>query len=85
MKPEELNCEYGIGKILCDYVDGTLDEATRKAFERHLEGCAPCWAFLRTYEATIRLTRQIPAEEMPKDLHDRLHSFLRERIGKSES
>ena len=81
MNPQKFNCKYGIGKVLCDYADGTIDPAVKRIFEKHLEGCEPCWAFMRTYSTTIRLTREIPAEEMPEEMRKRLRNFLKEQIG----
>ena len=38
-------------ELLIDFVDGELPPDRREAFERHLCGCQPCFAYLDTYQA----------------------------------
>jgi len=64
-------------QLLVDYVDGELDEKTHRELEEHMQDCEPCKAFIRTYEITIRLTKKVEISQMPAELKDRLHSFLR--------
>jgi anti-sigma factor RsiW len=64
-------------RVLGDYLDGTMPPEDRVFLERHLDACPSCWAFLKTYEATIRLTGMLPCEEMPEDLKARLAAFAR--------
>jgi anti-sigma factor RsiW len=65
--------------FLADYLDGGLPPATAKALEEHLEGCAPCIAFVNTYRGTINAARKIREVELPPELRDRLLSFLRRK------
>ncbi len=58
--------------LLADYLDGTMPAADRKALDHHVGACPPCEAFLRTYAATIRLTRMVPCDEIPEELKVRL-------------
>lgn len=62
-------------EVLADYLDGTMPAEDRMALDGHLDACPSCRAFLKTYEATIRLTGTIPCEEMPEDLKIRLAIF----------
>jgi anti-sigma factor RsiW len=43
--------------LLLDFVSGELDFKTNIEFERHLEVCPDCVAFLNTYKKTIELTK----------------------------
>ena len=63
--------------LLADYLDGTMPAENRQALDHHLGACPPCEAFLRTYAATIRLTRMIPCDEIPEELKVRLAALPR--------
>jgi anti-sigma factor RsiW len=56
-----------VDKRLDDYHDGKLDPGDRKRFERHMRFCRPCRDYLKAYERTIALTRDVtkiePADE----------------------
>ena len=43
--------------LLLDFLSGELDPETGSEFEKHLEVCPDCVAFLNTYKKTIELTR----------------------------
>ncbi len=65
--------------FLAGYFDGTLTPEIRAAFERHLEACANCRAYLATYAATVRMTRRASAEDppaMPDDLIEAIVASL---------
>jgi anti-sigma factor RsiW len=47
---------------LSDYLDERLDDSLCEELERHLNGCAPCKAFLSSLEATIQQCRTFLAE-----------------------
>ena len=42
-------------EFLADYLSGELPAEERRLFEEHLAECPDCVAYLKTYEATIRL------------------------------
>ncbi len=68
-------------QLLVDYIDGELDENTRRELEEHMEDCEPCKKFINTYRTTIKLTKQVETSQMPNELKDRLHSFIRMKTG----
>lgn len=72
----ELECRQ-IAELLGDYLDGTLPNPTRELLEFHIDGCAPCVAFMNTYRGTIAATRTLPDAPMPIELKKRLLSVLR--------
>ncbi|HMN94840.1 MAG TPA: zf-HC2 domain-containing protein [Phycisphaerales bacterium] len=45
--------------FLAEYIDGSLDDAVRGAFESHLTRCADCRAFLGSYRATVELAASL--------------------------
>jgi anti-sigma factor RsiW len=58
------------------YVDGELPARMAAKFEEHLEVCAACVEYLRSYRETIRLAREawndeeIAIEDVPRQLID---------------
>lgn len=50
----ELTCR-DVVDFLMDYMEGGLDAPQRAEFETHLTLCDDCVAYLRQYEATVRL------------------------------
>jgi hypothetical protein len=70
-----LTCQDVIGLML-DYLETALDEARLAAFEHHLEGCAPCTAYLNTYRKTTALAAEVERVPIPDEMRQRLRSFL---------
>lgn len=62
--------------LLLEFVDGTLEAHRDEEFRRHLCGCLPCYIYLETYHATIKLTRTLPKCELPKEFQQRLERML---------
>ena len=76
--PSECRCQEIVG-LLADYLDDNLAPATARRLKAHLEGCAPCVAFVNTYKGTVKAARQLKEADIPPELKDRLLSFLRQR------
>jgi anti-sigma factor (TIGR02949 family) len=74
-----LSCENAID-LLLDFLEGVLDPDTVAELERHLAGCPPCVAYLRTYRQTPAVAREAAREPMPEDLKARLRAFLVARL-----
>jgi anti-sigma factor RsiW len=74
-----ITCEQ-VTALLIDYVAGDLDPASTLVLEQHLQNCPDCVAFLRTYRESIRRTRTLRYEDIPEELQDRVHAFLRQQI-----
>lgn len=49
---------------LSDFLDDQLDDSFCEQLEAHLQGCAPCTAFLSSLETTIKQLRNTPKETM---------------------
>jgi hypothetical protein len=75
-----LTCEDLIG-LLLEYLEGALAPEVVADFDRHLQDCAPCRAYLETYKRTRQLTGAVTRVEMPSELKDRLRQLLLGRLG----
>ena len=64
--------------LLVDYLEGDLPPERARALEIHLELCPPCWAFVRTYKGTVDVARNLPVDEIPPELTQRLIDFLKQ-------
>jgi hypothetical protein len=49
-------CKEEVG-LIADYLSGRLDPTILAAFEKHLNDCPDCTAFLNTYKKTIEATK----------------------------
>jgi anti-sigma factor RsiW len=65
-------------ELLIDFVSEDLPPESRQRIEQHLSRCPPCEAYLDSYRATIRLTRQLPCAPIPPELKARLIAALEE-------
>ena len=82
-KTGALTCRDVIG-LLLDYLEEALDPDTVAAFERHLQDCPPCRAYLKTYDRSRRLVREVGQVEMPQELKDRLRDLLLGRLASGQ-
>jgi anti-sigma factor (TIGR02949 family) len=73
------NCKDSIN-LLQDYLDGELTPEDAQHLREHLQGCAPCVDFLRTYRATPGLCKRALAHKMPQEMSSKLTEFLRSKI-----
>ncbi|MGH7275623.1 MAG: anti-sigma factor family protein [Candidatus Rokuibacteriota bacterium] len=74
----EIECRQ-IAELLGDYLDGSLPKHLRELIDFHIDGCAPCVAFVNTYRHTVSATRALPDMKIPSELRARLLKVLRER------
>ena len=63
-------------RLLADYLEGQLPEATHRELEQHLLKCPRCVTQLRTYQSTVSLLRSLDENELPPELRLNLKSFL---------
>ena len=52
-------------------------EHLRREIERHMAECHPCLLFVDSFKKTIRLYKYAATEPIPKEVHIRLHEYLR--------
>lgn len=72
--------------FLMDYHEGTLEEAKRQRFERHLGMCSLCRASYKSYERSIQLGKRLFETEtdplpndVPSELVNAVVSAMRDR------
>jgi anti-sigma factor RsiW len=74
--PTEIECRQ-IAELLDDYLEGSLPRETRELIDFHIDGCAPCVAFLNTYRGTVDATRKLADVPIPPELKNRLLAVLK--------
>lgn len=67
-------------KKMSEYLDGTLEKGLCDEIEKHLLECPDCMNCLESIQKTIKLCKEGSEENIPKDLHERLKSKLREYL-----
>ncbi len=72
-------CE-DVVSVLQEYFEGSLDPQLAAIVERHFRDCADCAAFSRTYGEVIKLTGELPCDEIPEEVHLRVRQAIRERF-----
>ena len=75
-KSNDLACPQCMD-LLADCVDGVLPRDKAELLEWHIEGCAPCVAFVNTYKGTVDAARRLRQTKLPPELRDRLIAFLK--------
>jgi anti-sigma factor RsiW len=87
-RPVDPTCRDVIERLL-DYVEDALDPATRAALEQHFQDCAPCVAYLRTYDRSRRLVGDVmqaeTSTELPATVKTRLRQLLLRRLDAARS
>jgi len=81
---DEMTCKRLILEYLVEYEDGSMPDADRREFERHLSHCPPCLVFLKSYRATGRTLRMLKPRDIPKNLVDVVVGFVKARCDKKE-
>ena len=71
----ELGCPECMD-VLADYVDGVLPKEKAELLEWHIDGCAPCVAFVNTYKGTVDAAKRLRETTLPPELRARLIAFL---------
>jgi hypothetical protein len=74
-----------ITDLVFGYLNGTLNPAVKRDFQRHLRICPDCVNFLNTYKKTAAVIRSIPPEEIPPRIRNNILEFLRGRMRKSRT
>ncbi len=75
---EGMKCRDMLDK-LSEYIDGELDPRLCRDLERHAEGCHPCLLFIDSLKKTITFYKYAGHEPMPKEVHIRLHEYLKKK------
>ena len=76
-----LRC-HDVGKLLHDYIEGSLEPDVSQQLDAHLADCPGCVASVKTYKQTINLSRDLRCEDIPPKLQRKLRSFLKQKLRK---
>ena len=60
-----------------DYLDGEARASICRELEKHLQSCEDCRVVEDTIKKTIALNRNVPREEVPSAVHERLVRVLK--------
>jgi RNA polymerase sigma-70 factor, ECF subfamily len=74
--PRRRSCKEMFAEI-SDYLDDQLDDSLCAELEKHMDGCEPCQAFLKSLEISIEQCRRAP-NELPDPM--RAAKFRRELL-----
>jgi anti-sigma factor RsiW len=67
----QLSCQELV-ELITDYLEGTLAPADLARFERHLEGCDGCRAYLEQMRETVAALGHLPAESLSPEAERKL-------------
>jgi anti-sigma factor RsiW len=79
-----VNCR-GVIRELSSYLDEELDAAARIDLEHHLAKCVDCRVVVDTTRKTIEIYCNAEPVPLPKDVSDRLHAALSQRLRRHSS
>jgi hypothetical protein len=73
----ELSCRE-IVELVTEFLEGTMDDPLRTAFEAHLAKCDGCTHYLEQMEATIRLAGSIEPDALSAEFQEGLLAAFRD-------
>jgi len=73
---EELSCQELV-ELVTDYLEGALPAELHDRFERHIEHCSGCQAYLAQMRETIRVTGSLAPEALSPEAESALLDAFR--------
>ena len=70
-----MNCA-AILELLSEYIDGTLDEQTRTAVEKHIAACENCKQELASLRAVVQELGALDPVKPPEDFLEKIHERM---------
>ncbi|MDQ1627975.1 MAG: hypothetical protein QOI54_1719 [Actinomycetota bacterium] len=64
-------------ELVTDYLEGSVDDATRVAVEAHLALCPGCAAYIEQMHETLRVVGRVPVESLSDAARDELMNAFR--------
>jgi anti-sigma factor RsiW len=74
-----LTCKQFL-RDLNDYLEETLDPATRASLEKHVNECPNCWVVCDTTAKTLRVFKGLEPQPVPADIHARLMAAVEKKM-----
>ena len=72
----EMACDELV-ELVSDYLDGSLDAATRARVDLHLAECDGCSSYLQQFRSTIETLGRVTEDQLDVDFRDRLMTAFR--------
>jgi predicted anti-sigma-YlaC factor YlaD len=69
-----MNCKE-VRSSASDYVDGEASSSLTEVIKRHLGLCRDCDGWVKTFATTVGLVRQVPQEEVPESLRQKIREI----------
>lgn len=73
---QKLSCKE-IFEMLSQYLDRELPPEVCDCMETHIQGCPPCVDFVKTLEKTVRICRDLQAQQKPAAISPALREELK--------
>ena len=74
-----LTCKQFL-RDLNEYLDQTLDPATREELQKHVNECPNCWVVCNTTEKTLQVFKGFEPQPVPEDIQARLMAALEKKM-----
>ena len=71
----KLSC-YDVNTFLAGYLEGSIDEPTRREFETHIEKCQNCRKYFDQYRATVDMVKTVEPIAIPAEIVEQTLAFL---------
>ncbi len=65
---------------LNDYLDETLDPATRAMWQKHVDECPNCWVVCDTTAKTLKVFKGLEPQPVPPSIESRLMAALEKKM-----
>lgn len=65
---------------LSEFLDESLDSATKQELQQHVNDCPNCWVVMDTTKQTINVYKGMEPQEIPEEMHSKLMDALKKRI-----
>lgn len=72
-----MTCQQFV-ELVTDYLEGTLDEATRRRFDEHLALCPGCADYLDQIRVTVHGLERLSEDTLDPTYRDRLLAAFRD-------
>jgi anti-sigma factor RsiW len=65
---------------LNDYLEDSLDPASREELRKHVNECPNCWVVCDTTQRTLKIYRGMEAQPLPDEVQSRLMDAIQKKI-----
>lgn len=75
-EPRDLTCQELV-ELVNEYLGHTLTPEDRRAFDAHLDGCAPCTTYLEQMRTVVAVSGTLGKAPPPEDVERELLDLFR--------